>query len=395
MNQLDALVNQYESAVLEYWHWLHAHPELSGEEKESSAYIASALRKMGLAPIERLGGYGVVALIEGVKPGKCVGLRADFDALPINELTGLPFTSLYPGKMHACGHDAHAAMLLGVAHVLNDIRDQFNGTVKLIFQPSEENPETSGGRGMLADGVLENPTVDAVFAQHVNVNLPVGKIALRSGAMFAASDRFYITVHGKGCHGARPDQGVDAIAVSAQVISALQNIISRTVSPYANSVITIGKISGGIRASGIPETVEMEGTCRNLDCALRDSIVTRMEQIIKGITEGMGATYSFNYVKGYPPMINDPAMVDLVSGTAEKLLGKENVKILERADLGGEDFAFFTQKVPGAYYSLGSHEDGTPFWPGHTSQFALAADSLRVGVRLMTETALNYLNSGI
>jgi len=392
MKEFDVLVNQYEATVLEYWHWLHAHPELSGEEKESAAYISAALRNMGLNPIENVGGYGVVALIEGAKPGKCVGLRADFDALSVDELTGLPFASQYPGKMHACGHDSHAAMLLGVAHVLNDMRDQFSGTVKLIFQPSEENSADSGAVRMIADGVLENPKVDAIFGQHVSNSHTLGEISLRRGAMTAASDRFFITVKGKSCHASRPDKGVDAIAISAQIISALQNIVSRTISPFDSSVITIGKIIGGTRYNVGAEICEMEGTCRNLNPDVRDVIPGRIESIIKGIAEGMGAEYTFKYIHGHAPLINTPEMADLVLDVGEEIFGKDHVLYQDHPDMGGEDFAFFVQKVPGAYYWLGCHEEGTPHWPGHNGHFVPAEASLKVGVRLMAKLAMNYLN---
>jgi len=392
LEQLELLANQYENTVQEYWHWLHAHPELSGEEMESAAYIASALRKIGLKPIERVGGYGVVALIEGAQPGKCVALRADFDALSVEEMTDLPFASQHPGKMHACGHDSHAAMLLGVAHVLNEMRNQFSGTVKLIFQPSEENSADSGAIRMIADGVLDNPKVDAIFGQHVTSDYEIGEIALRNGSMSAASDRFYITVIGKSCHASRPDKGVDAIAISAQIISALQNIISRMVSPFDNSVITIGKIIGGTRYNVGAEICEMEGTCRNLNPVLRDMIPRRMESIIKGITEGMGATYTFKYIHGYAPLNNTPEMAELVFATGAEIFGKENVKTMETPQMGGEDFAFFVQKVPGAYYYLGTHEEGTPRWPGHNGHFVPAEASLKLGVRFMAATALRFLN---
>ncbi len=392
VKQIEELVNQYWESIRGYWYWLHSHPELSGEEKESAAYIADSLRKIGLAPVENVSCYGVVALIEGKQPGKCVALRADIDALPVEELTGVPFASKYPGKMHACGHDSHAAMLLGVAHVLNDIRDKFSGTVKLIFQPSEENSTSSGAARMIAEGVLENPKVDAIFAQHVASGQTIGNISLRSGAMTAASDRFFITIKGKSCHASRPDKGVDAIAISGQIISALQNIVSRTVSPFDSAVITIGKIVGGTGYNVCAETCEMSGTCRNHNPAVREMIPKRMEQIIKGITEAMGGEYSFRYVYGYDPLINTPETTALVCNTAAEILGKEHVKISKHPGMGGEDFAFYLQKVPGTYYFLGTHKEGTPRWPAHNSHYVPEEESLKIGVHLMAAAALNYLN---
>jgi len=225
VERINILVDKYQPKVEEYWHWLHAHPELSGQEEKSAEYIAAALRAMGLEPIERVGGYGVVALIEGAKPGKCVGLRADFDALPVTELTGSEYASQNPGVCHACGHDAHAAMLLGAAHILNDMKGEFSGTVKLIFQPAEEKPDISGARAMIADGVLENPKVDAVIGQHLNPTIPTGSIKLNIGTQTAASDRFYLTINGIGAHASSPHKSVDAIVVGAQVITALQSIV--------------------------------------------------------------------------------------------------------------------------------------------------------------------------
>lgn len=393
MSKMDALADACWEEVQEHWHWLHAHPELSGEEKETAAYIAAALRKMGLVPQENVGGYGVVALIEGASPGKCVGLRADFDALPIQECTGLPFASEKPGVMHACGHDAHTAMLLGVARMLLQLRDQFSGSVKLIFQPSEEAHATSGAKSMVAEGVLQDPKVDAVIGQHVDSGLSTGEIGVRPGPMTAASDRFTITVRGRGCHACRPDKGVDAVLIGAQVITALQSIISRTVSPFDNSVLTIGTVHAGTRVNVVAETCTMEGTCRNLDLNVRDAVAKRIEQIVKGVAEGMGGEYSFSYVKGYPPVINDPDLCELFVRTAEGTLGKEHVHINKTAEMGGEDFSYYSEKVPSLYYHLGCIKPGMPRWGVHNSRFAPDAEALKVGVRVMTASALAFLGN--
>lgn len=394
MNQIDALVDSCWEAVQMHWHWLHAHPELSGEEKESAAYIAAELTRMGLEPKENVGGYGVVALIEGTKPGKCIGLRADFDALPIQECTGLPFASKNPGVMHACGHDAHTAMLLGAAYVLLHMRDQFSGSVKLIFQPSEEMSNISGARAMIADGVLENPKVDAVIGQHVSPFDPTGDIGTRPGPMTAASDKFIITIQGKGCHASEPDKGVDAVLVGAQVITSLQSIISRTVSPFESSVLTIGKVTAGTRHNVVAETCTMEGTCRNLKPEIRDAVAERMEKIVKGVAEGMGAGYSFSYIRGYSPVINDPELCESVIRVASQMLGKEHVHINEHAEMGGEDFSFYTEKVPGLYYHLGCGKLGAPRWSVHNSHFVPDEEALKIGTRLLAASALTYLCSG-
>ncbi len=390
MNQATTLLKQYEQTMLEHWKWLHAHPELSGQEKNTAAYVADQLRKMGLDPKENVGGYGVVALIQGSKPGKCLALRADMDALPITEETGVPFASQNPGVMHACGHDAHTAMLLSAAHVLNQMKEELRGSVKLIFQPSEETADNSGAKRMIADGVLEKPHVDAIIGQHVTLN-PTGKVTLRDGLASAASDRFFITVRGKSCHAAKPHDGVDAIVVGAQIISALQTIVSRNVGPMDNCVVTIGKVAGGTRYNVVADEFTMEGTCRNHSPAVRDAMPERMESIIRGIANGMGADYEFRYVHGYSPIINDPSMVQLVRRTAIHLRGEENVAEAALA-MGGEDFSFFAEQVPAAFYRIGCHREGTPEWPAHNAHFIPDEGTLYHGAHVMVMSALNFLS---
>lgn len=381
-----------QDSVIAHHRWLHAHPELSGQEKETAAYIADTLRKMGLDPIENVGGYGVVAVIEGHKDGKCVGLRADFDALSIQEGTGLPFASENPGISHACGHDMHTAILLGAAEVLSGMTEEFTGAVKLIFQPSEENAADSGARKMIADGVLENPHVDAIFAQHVSPNYPTGTIALNEGAMSASSDRFFITVKGKSSHGSAPESGIDAVTMGAQVITTLQTIVSRSVSPLDSVVLTIGKVTAGSRYNIIAEECLMEGTCRTLNPRVQEQLPTRMEAIIKGITEGMNGTYEFEYVKGFIPTVNAPREFALVRDTAQPLLGHDCVIIPDRAAMTGEDFSFFLKEIPGVFYWLGCQKPDTPFYPLHNNRFAPDEAAIQVGMEVMLSSALAYLS---
>ena len=381
-----------QDSVIAHRRWLHAHPELSGQEQETAAYIADALRKMGLEPKENVGGYGVVAVIEGRKGGKCVGLRADFDALPLQEETGLPFASVNPGVSHACGHDVHTAMLLGVAEVLSGMKEEFTGTVKLIFQPSEENAADSGARKMIADGVLENPRVDAIFAQHVSPSYPTGSIALNEGAMSASSDRFFITVKGKSSHGSAPESGVDAVTMGAQVITALQTIVSRAVSPLDSVVLTIGKVTAGSRYNIIAEECLMEGTCRTLNPRVQEQLPARMEAIIKGVTEGMGGSYAFEYVKGFIPTVNTPGEFVLVRDAAQPLLGHEDVIIPDRTAMTGEDFSFFLKEIPGAFYWLGCQKPDTPFYPLHNNRFAPDEEAMKTGMAVMLSAALEYLS---
>ena len=391
MERVDHLIHKYAETVMEHYHWLHAHPEVSGEEKESAAYIAAALRKMGLEPVENVGGYGVTAVIEGKGPGKCIGLRADFDALPIQEETGLPFASQNPGVMHACGHDSHAAMLLGAAYVLCEMKNEFNGKVKLLFQPSEEKSSDSGAKRMIADGALENPHVDAVIGQHVGCGNPVGTVASRPGLMSAFSDSFTITIEGKACHASAPHNGVDALLVGAQIVTALQSIVARNVAPLKCAVLTIGKMTAGDRYNVLAGRCEIAGTCRNHDPAVRDMMEKRMEAIACGIAEGMGATCKFNYIRGYSPLNNNEDMYDLLKETAGELLGTENVKLIQNASLGGEDFSFFEREVPGVFFHTGCKWQDRENAPAHNGKFCPNPEGFFTGGRVMITTALKYL----
>ena len=391
MKQAEVLLKEYEQTMLDHWKWLHAHPELSGQEEKTAAYVADQLRKMGLEPKEHVGGFGVTALIQGGKPGKCLALRADMDALPITEATGLPFASQNPGVMHACGHDAHTAMLLAAAFVLNQMKDEICGSVKLIFQPSEETANDSGAKRMIADGVLENPRVDAIIGQHTLPVHSTGTLRVLEGPASASSDRFYITIKGRASHAAKPQSGVDAIVVGAQVITALQTIVSRSVGPLESSVITIGKVTGGTRYNVIADTVEMEGTCRNLNPEVRDAVAERMEQIIRGITAAMGADYEFRYVRCYSPIINDSAMYRLVRDTAAEILGEENI-LFPESSVGGEDFSFYAEKVPGVFYRVGCHKEGTPIYPAHNEHLVIDEPALYHGAHIMVASALKFLS---
>ena len=389
--KLDALVQKYTEAVQAHFRWLHTHPELSGREKETAAYIASVLRDMGLQPMEGIGGYGVVALIHGKAPGRCVALRADMDALPITEATDLPYKSQNPGVMHACGHDAHVAMLLGAAMVLNELKDIFTGCVKLIFQPSEENSADSGAKRMIAAGVLENPHVDAIMGQHIDALAETGTISTRPGVASAASDRFYIDVEGVASHVARPHLGVDAIAVAAQIITALQTVVSRNVDPRKSAVIGIGRIEGGERYNVVPSHVSMVGTCRTLDPGTRDLVERRMRETIQGIAIATGAKCDLRYDRGYPSIMNQPELVELVRQSAVPLCGVDRVIIPKEVGMGAEDFSFYTERVPAIYFKTGCHKPGTPRWSSHNENMVVDPDCLPTGMQVMATCALLYL----
>lgn len=385
------LIRKYQDKITEHRCHIHAHPELPHTEKETAAYIAKTLREMGLVPTENVGGYGVTALIEGNGEGKCVGLRADFDALPITEKTGLSFASENPGVMHACGHDVHTAMLLGAAYVLNEMRDGFAGRVKLVFQPAEEDAAACGAKAMIEDGVLESPKVDAMFGQHVWPAIDTGKIGIRNGAMMAASDRFFITVKGKNSHASRPEDGIDAIVAASHVITALQTIVARNVGPLDSAVVTIGTIRGGNVYNAIAEEVKLEGTCRNLNPEIRNKMPERIENIVRGVTAALGADYEFKYLRCYSPLVNDPEMFALMDRTIADVIGEENLLHPASAALGGEDFSFYCEKVPSSFFWLGCHKAGTQYHPIHHGEFVPDEAAIPVGIETMVNCALNFL----
>ena len=392
MSEVKALIEKYWDKVREHREYLHRHPEPSHQEKETAAYIAGVLRGIGLEPKENVGGYGVVALIQGRGPGKCVGLRADFDALEITECTGVPFASENPGVMHACGHDAHTAMLLGAAYVLNELRDRFDGCVKLVFQPAEEDAAASGAKAMIADGVLEDPHVDAMYGQHVWPPIPTGKIGVRNGAMMASSDRFFITVHGKSSHASRPEDGIDSAVIAAYIITALQMIVSRNVGALDSAVISIGKLTAGTRYNIIAEEARLEGTCRNLNPAVRKTMPERITKIAQGIAESMGGSAEVDYRMCYSPTVNDPEQFRLMCETITETLGEDALLIPENPALGGEDFSYYCEKVPTCFNWLGCQEAGKPEYPIHNGKFLPQEEALPLGMEVMVNAALKFLS---
>jgi len=385
-------IQKHQEAILADRRYLHAHPELSGQEVNTAAYIAEKLREMGLEPQTGVGGHGVVALIRGRGPGKCVGLRADIDALPIRETTGLPYASQNPGVMHACGHDTHTAALLGAARALCDLRDQFDGCVKLVFQPSEENVLSSGAAKMIADGVLENPKVDAMFGQHIWPDFESGTVAIRNGSMMASSDRLNITIKGKASHGSTPDSGIDAIAAAAQVISALQTIVSRRVSPLDSAVVTIGTIHGGDRYNVIADTVKLEGTCRNLNPLVRNQMEDRIRAIVEGVCAGMGAQGTLEYIRGYSPTVNSPELFPLALEAIHEVVGEENTIIPENSALGGEDFSFYCEKVPSVLFWTGLNTPGAEVFPLHNGNLNPDEGCISVAAEVLATAAIKFLN---
>jgi amidohydrolase len=369
---------------------IHAHPELGLEETRTASLVSRTLRGLSVRTTTGIAKTGVVGSISGTGSGKCVALRADMDALPIQEETGLPFASVNAGVMHACGHDAHSAMLLGAAMILQELRGTFAGSVKLIFQPSEER-HPGGAQAMIEAGVLEAPVVDVIYGQHVIAQADAGNIGFCAGAMMASADELYITIRGKGGHGAMPHRTIDPIVVAAQVILALQTIVSRRASPFQECVLTIGKIAGGTTTNIIPDEVELVGTFRAMDASLRTRAHKEINRILRGITSAAGATYTFRISHGYPALINDPAVTQDARGATERLLGSKRVFVAEPL-MGAEDFAYFLQHVPGTYYRIGIRNPGQKHTPDiHTSRFTIDEKALLNGSATLAHLAIDYL----
>jgi amidohydrolase len=368
---------------------LHENPELSGEEYETSKKIQQVLTKYGIPFEAGFAKTGVLGIIKGAKPGKTVALRADIDALPITEQTNLPFSSKVNGKMHACGHDAHTAMLLGAGILLNEVKDSLQGTILLVFQPAEENAPSGGAAKMMEDGVFSTYTPDVIIGQHVWPDLPVGTIGVKPGPIMANSDRFKVVIKGEGGHASMPHQAIDAVIVANQVITSLQTIVSRNVDPVDSAVITIGKIEGGYRYNVIADMVTLEGTVRTFTNETKQLIKEKFYQVVTGIVQSMGAKVEIQYMDGYPATVNTPIWADQIKETATNLFGKNSTPHVEPC-MGGEDFGRFLQKYPGVFYWLGT-SIGEGQKPLHDPQFMVNEDALPYGIELMAQAAIDIL----
>jgi len=383
---LKKIVDENKELFIKTRRELHKIPEVAFEEKKTSAYIAEYLKQENLEVITNIATTGVVGLLRTNRPGPTLMVRADMDALPVTEQTGLEFTSTHAGRMHACGHDSHMAMALGAVTVLNKIKDQLNGTIKFVFQPAEEG--FSGAKAMIGEGVLENPTVDFAVGCHVWPLIPQGAIGVKPGPLMAASDRFDLEIRGISSHGAMPHLAIDALEVSTQVVSALQRIVSRNINPLIPAVITIGSLQAGTTFNVIPEVAHLRGTVRTFDKGVRKELPKRIEQVIKGVCDSMNATYKLNYLPIYPPVINDDDAVETIRKSAWEVVGKENTLVPEMS-MCAEDMSFYLEKVKGCFYFLGSgQENGLPL---HNSRFDFDEDILATGVEMFGRTALSIL----
>ena len=405
-NKIKMLSEEVEEKVIEWRRHIHQNPELSNREFKTAKYIESHLRGLGMTVQTGVAKTGVVGILKGEKPGKVVALRADIDALPVTERNDLPFKSnvrsIYNGKetgvMHACGHDSHVAILMGVAEVLSQMKNDLQGTVKFIFQPAEEGApkgEEGGAELMVKEGVLKNPDVDAIFGLHIAAGLDAGKITYKPGGIMAASQSYQIDVKGKQAHGSRPWASVDPIMASTQIISGLQTIISRESElTKEGAVITVGMINAGIRSNIIPEKATIVGTIRTLDYGMQDFINKRMKEMVPDIAKAFRAEAIIEIEKGYPITFNHLELTSQILPTLQRIASKENVIEID-AITGAEDFSFFQQKVPGLYFFLGGKAlDVKPEHAAghHTPDFLLDESGFVLGVKSLSALAIDYLD---
>jgi amidohydrolase len=390
LEQIKSLASANAQETVKNRHHLHQNPELSYQEKETQAYVEAQLKAMGISS-NRIADTGLIALIEGKNPSKkVIALRADMDALPIFEANQVPYKSQSEGVMHACGHDVHTSSLLGTAKILQEIRGEFEGTVKLLFQPAEEKAP-GGASIMIQDGALQNPIPNGILGQHVAPNIPVGKIGFREGMYMASADELYLTVKGKGGHGAMPDICVDPILIASHIIVAMQQIISRNKNPRLPSVLTFGKIEGLGATNIIPDEVKIQGTFRAMDEEWRADGLAKMKKLAEGMAEAMGGTCEFNVLKGYPFLQNNPALTRRMKEAAIEYMGQEHVIDLD-IWMAAEDFAWYTHHVDACFYRLGTRNEARGIISGvHTPTFDIDEQALEIGPGLMAWLAIQEL----
>ncbi|MEA3337430.1 MAG: amidohydrolase [Chloroflexota bacterium] len=377
-----------ESQLVNWRRDLHRHPELAFEEHRTAGVIARYLADLGLEVRTGVGRTGVVGLLAGESGGPCVMLRFDMDALPVEEATGLPFASTIPGRMHACGHDGHVAIGLGVATLLARLKNDFFGSVKLVFQPAEEI--AGGARAMIADGALEEPVPDVTFALHLWSQSPSGMAMIKAGPLWASADRFDIDIVGRGSHGAMPHTGVDAVAVTAYAITQLQSIVSRDRDPLQPVVLTIGTVAGGAAFNVLAERVHLSGTLRSFESDVRSKVIERMYRVLAGVCEAHGAQYDLRFSDYTPPVINDPEATRYLRQAARAAIGDEAV-IEAPMMMVAEDMAEFINRIPGSYFVIGAQKVGSASEPHHSSLFDIDEAALPVGVAIMVQATLDFL----
>lgn len=391
LSTIKSLSERYSNDVIQHRRHIHANPELSYKEFNTARYVAQLLKDYGLTPREGVATTGLVVDIHGKNPSKkSIALRADMDALPINEANEVPYKSKVPGVMHACGHDVHTSSLLGTARILNEVKDHFEGTIRLIFQPGEEkNP--GGASYMIKEGVLRDPQPAGIIGQHVFPLLEVGKIGFREGMYMASCDEIYLKVIGKGGHGATPDLAIDPIVIASHIIIALQQVISRNASPKQPTVLSFGKISGKGATNIIPNEVNIAGTFRAMNEEWRESALQKIKKMAESIAEGMGGKCEVDLSRGYPYLKNNPELTRRIRASAEAYVGRDNVVDLD-VSLTAEDFAYYSQIIPASFYRLGTRNEAKGITSYvHTPTFDIDEDALKIGPGLMAWMAIEEL----
>lgn len=382
---VEEMVEQLFPVMVERRRYLHQHPELSFHEVDTPQFIAERLTELGIEVRTGVGGRGVVGTIRGGQPGKTVALRADFDALPIQDEKEVDYRSTVPGVMHACGHDGHTATLLAVAEILVGQKEHLAGNVVLIHQHAEE-VVPGGARDMIADGCLDG--VDVIFGTHLWSTTKLGTIGYRVGPVMAAADKFELTLFGRGGHGAKPHETIDAVVLGATVVKELQSIVSRRLDPLQQAVLTIGTLHAGNTFNVIADSAELTGTIRTFDPLVADQIVKEMERTIKGVCDAAGATYTFRYERGYPAVVNHSAETELVRAVASDVVGADQVFEIAPT-MGGEDFAYYLQQVPGTFFFTGAGDE--TFYPHHHPKFDFEEQAMQYAARILIEATKRYL----
>jgi amidohydrolase len=392
--RLNSEIDRILPHITEQRHTLHQNPEIARKEHRTAGLIRKSLKPLGIRLLKPYLETDVVAILEGKRKGKGKGegknitLRADMDALPVQEKTGLPYASRRNGLMHACGHDGHTAMLMGTTLVLSQFKDEINGSVRFVFQPGEE--VVAAGKDLVEKGVLQDPEPDAVIALHAWPGIREGMIASKPGVLMAAADFFRIKIIGKGAHGARPENSIDPILTAARVVESLQSVVSRNVSALDPLVISVCRITGGTNSNVIPDSVEMEGTTRYLEPELGKKIFVHMKRVVKGVCDSMGASCEITYSSPYVPTVNDPTIVDLGKNIAKKVLGSSCWMELREPSMGGEDFAYYIRDYPGAMFRIGMGKGSASL---HNPQFDFNDAALKNGILFLASTALEFLGT--
>lgn len=391
VDEIKSISKEIKDELIKIRRNIHSHPEIALHENRTSSFIAQTLRELGLEVKTNVGVTGVIGLLRGKYEGKTILLRADMDCLKMTELNDVEYKSKNPGLMHACGHDAHVTWILGTAMILSRFKDRLHGNVKFLFEPAEEG--VGGAKIMIKEGALEDPHVDAAIGAHVWPSIPAGKIGVKYGPMMAAPDRFLITIHGKGGHGAIPQDCIDPISISFQIYMGIQSILTRKLDPIEPSLISICRFTSGSAFNVIPDKAEMEGTVRTVNSEVRKQIPELMEMLIKGITNINGATYDFVYTPYFPAVVNNNVMSDLVENAGFELLGEDRVITLDKPVMIGEDFSYFQKKVPAVFFAIGTYnEKKNVTYDLHSAHFNIDEDILSNAAALFSLCVFNYLN---